>query len=394
MRTAIYNGILLTPFRRVDGGVLIEDGKIVGLFDGVPPAADRSFDVDGRYISPGFIDIHTHGGGGAEYVDGTPEAYETAGKFHMQYGATTIYPTLTSSLDEELFAALDAFKIVKNEMRGGPDFPGLHLEGPYFSYEERGAQDPRYLRAPSPEHYLSILDRCENIARWSSAPELPGALELGDELVKRGILCAIGHSNATYEQVLPAFEHGYNHVTHLYSGCSMLRRIGPWRHLGVVESAYLIDDMTVEIIADGCHLPPELLHLILRSKPWDKISLVTDSMRCAGMPEGSLSKLGSAINGQNVVIEDGVAMLPDHTCFAGSIATVDRLVRTMYKKAGLPLLDAVRMITFNPAHIMGISGRKGSLSIGMDADICVFDDNINMDMVFAAGEMVVNKISF
>jgi len=391
MRTAICNGVLLTPYRAEHGGVLIEDGRILSLFPDEPPQADLVLDAGGRYISPGFIDIHTHGGGGAEYEDGTPEAYERAGKFHMRRGATTIYPTITSSEDTELFAAMDAFRTVKREMRGGPDFPGLHLEGPYFSYEERGAQDPRFLRDPSPEHYMPILERYGDvIARWSSAPELPGALELGDELRRRGILCAIGHSNATYQQVVPAFEHGYTHVTHLYSGCSLLRRINAFRYLGVVESAFLIDGMTVEIIADGCHLPPELLKLILKCKSMDSISLVTDSMRCAGEPDGAVSRLGSAANGQDVVIEDGVAKLPDRSCFAGSIATTDRLVRTMVQKAGVPVVDAVRMITANPAAVMGISSRKGSLTPGKDADICVFDGGINMRYVLVGGELTVD----
>ena len=392
MKTAIINGKLLTPFRSLENsGLLIEGGKILELFEGKPPVqAERVIDAKGAYVSPGFIEMHNHGGNGFEYLDGTPEAFEGAGKYHMQHGATAIAPTVSASIDEEMFKVLDTFKQVKKTMKGGPDFFGIHLEGPYFSLEEKGAQDPRFIRNPSPDHYGRFLEYSDDIIRWSSAPELPGALELADELSKKGILCAVAHSAATYQQIVPAFERGYTHVTHLYSGCSLLRRINAFRYMGVVDSAFAIDNMTVEIIADGRHLPPELLKLILKLKPWDKISLITDSMRCAGKPEGSIQYTGSKENGMQVLIEDGVAKLPDRSAFAGSIATADCLVRNMKELAGVPLLDAVRMITYNPACVMRIQNKKGVLAPGKDADICIFDNDVNIKTVFVQGEITVN----
>ena len=394
MKTAVINGTLITPFRYVkNAGLLMEGGKILELFDKEPSVkAERIVDAKGAYVSPGFIDIHSHGGGGFDYLDAAPEAFEGAGKFHMQYGATTILPTISTCLDEEMFAALDAFKEVKKTMKGGPYFHGIHMEGPYFSQEEKGAQDPRFIKNPTPDHYLKILDHSDDIVRWSSAPELPGALELADELVRRGIVCALGHSAATYQQLVPAFERGYTHVTHLYSGCSLLRRINAFRHMGVVDSAFAIDNMTVEIIADARHLPVELLKLILKLKAWDKISLITDSLRCAGMPEGSIQYTGTKENGMQVLIEDGVAKLPDRSAFAGSIVTVNRLVRNMYRLVEIPLLDAVRMMTYNPASVMNIQNRKGVLAPGRDADICIFDDDINIKAVFVNGEITVNNL--
>lgn len=388
MRTAIRNGRVIAPDRRiVYGGVLFEDGKIIGIFEGEPPLrADETIDAQGFFVSPGFIDLHTHGGGGYDFMDGTPEAFIGAAKAHMRHGTTSIVPTTLTSSDAELLRAFECFRQAKRQMQNGPSLLGLHLEGPYFNPEQAGAQDPKYLRNPTREHYLRLLDASEDILRVSAAPELPGALELGDELHRRGILASIGHSSAEYEDVKNAVRHGYTHVTHFYSAMSMLRRKGPWRRLGIVESAYLMDELSVEIIADGCHLPPELLRLIVKQKPMEQICLITDSMRGAGMPEGEIVKLGSLSNGQDTIIEQGVAMLMDRSAFAGSVCTADRCIRTMVKLAGVPVADAVAMMTANPARIIGAKN-KGELALGKDADICIFDDEIRIQKVIAGGKI-------
>ncbi len=389
MKTAIVNGTVITPARMIgNGGLVINDGKITDVFQGkFSGSADRIFDAGENYISPGFIDIHVHGGGGYDFMDGTPEAFIGAAKAHLEHGTTSIVPTTLSCSDDELFAAFKCFKAAKKTIRGGPNLLGLHLEGPYFSTAQAGAQDPGHIKSPRKEHFQRLLDASDDIIRVSAAVELEGALELGDQLKKRGILASIGHSDAFYPEVLQAFEHGYTHVTHLYSGMSTLRRIGPYRHLGVVESAYLIDGLTVEIIADGKHLPPELLKLILRFKPHDRICLITDSMRGAGLSDGEIVKLGSLDKGQDVILEDGVAMLMDRTAFAGSVCTADRCIRTMHKLAQMPIAEAVSMMTINPARIIGAK-TKGMLVPGMDADICIFDSEINIKSVFVAGEIV------
>ena len=242
---------------------------------------------------------------------------------------------------------------------------------------------------PARDDYKKLLDASDDIIRMSAAPELEGAMELADELKARGILASIGHSDATYDHVIEAWERGYTHVTHLYSGMSTIRRINAYRHLGVIESAYLIDGMTVEIIADGKHLPPELLRFIVKMKPIEDICLVTDSMRGAGMDDGEHVLLGSLAHGQECIIDDGVAVLPDRSAFAGSVCTADRCVRTMYHQAEVRLEDAVRMMTYNPAKILGIQDRKGSLSAGMDADVVIFDDDIRVQSVLVKGKKVV-----
>ena len=389
--TAIVNAKILTPYRVVEGCLLMENGKIKAIAQEAPAGAEI-IDAKGCYVSPGFIDLHTHGGGGHDYMDGTVEAYEGAARAHLEHGTTALLPTTLTCSDEELFNTFKVFETVKNSDFEGPELLGLHLEGPYFSESQKGAQDPRYLKNPDPDHYLRIFDACPYIRRMTVAPELPGAMELGAELKRRGILASIGHTDADYEDVLKARECGYDFLTHFYSGMSTLRRVNAYRHLGVIETGYLIDDMSIEIIADGKHLPPELLRLIVKNKSWDRICLITDSMRGAGMPEGSHPKLGSLTDGQETVISDGVAFLLDKSAFAGSVCTADRCIRTMVQLAGVPLLDAVRMMTVNPARAIGEDSRKGVLRPGMDADVCIFDQDIQIKSVFVGGKQLINHL--
>jgi len=265
------------------------------------------------------------------------------------------------------------------------------LEGPYFALNQRGAQDPKYIRDPDPKEYKDILERSTCIKRWSAAPELTGAIEFGKYITSKGVLAAVAHTDAIYEEVLEAFENGYTIATHLYSAMSGVTRRNAFRYAGVIESAYIIDEMDVEIIADGVHLPSPLLKLVYKIKGPHRTALITDAMRAAGMPEGE-SVLGNLKTGLKVIIEDGVAKLPDRTSFAGSVATADRLVRTMIKLADVPLLEAVTMITKTPARIMKIDNKKGSLAKGKDADILIFDEDINIKMTMVKGRIVYNFI--
>jgi N-acetylglucosamine-6-phosphate deacetylase len=209
-------------------------------------------------------------------------------------------------------------------------------------------------------------------------------------MCSEGILPALAHTDATYDEVIKGFEAGFTLATHLYSGMSIVSRRNAYRYAGAVESAFLIDDMFVEVIADGRHLPAPLLKLIYKIKGADRIALITDAMRSAGMPEGE-SILGSKKNGLHVIIEDGVAKLPDRSSFAGSVATTDRLVRTMITEAGISLPDAVRMMTHTPAVILNMQDRKGSLVEGKDADIVIFDNNINVSFTIVGGNIIYQK---
>lgn len=382
----IINSRIIAGGKITDGMTVYIDGtKISDITDDSSRAADEIIDAEGAYLSAGFIDLHSHGGGGSDYLDNTVDAFLNAARLHIAHGTTSILPTACSSTAEEAAGFIKAYTEAKKTDIGSC-FVGVHLEGPYFAASQGGAQDSRYLKTPKPEEYLPILEMSGDILRWSSAPELEGAIELGDELTKRGILASIAHSDATYEEILEAYSHGYTHVTHLYSGTSTVTRHMGYRSAGVIESAFLLDDMTVEIIADGSHLPAPLLKLIYKIKGPEKIALITDSMRGAGMPEGD-TILGSLKNGRHCIIEDGVAKLPDRTAFAGSVATSDRLVRIMINLAEVPLEKAVMMITETPARIQRLNG-KGFLKIGADADIAIFDSGINVKYTILGGKIV------
>ena len=391
-RIKITNGRILTPYRIIENGCIIVEGRTISYVGPCDANTEdcKIIDAGGKFVSPGFVDIHSHGGGGYDFMDGTVEAYLGAAEEHARHGTTSLVTTTLTSTMEELKNTFNVYKEAKTRNRRGAEFAGIHLEGPYFAMSQKGAQDPRYIKNPEPVEYKEILSWSDDIVRWSAAPELEGAMEFGRCLKDNGILASIAHTDAIYEQVEEAFENGFTHITHLYSGTSGVRRINAYRYSGVIESAYLIDDMSVEIIADGHHLPKSLLKLIYKIKGSSRIALVTDSMRGAGMPDGE-SILGSLRNGQKVIIEDGVAKLLDKSAFAGSVATADRLVRTMVKIAEVPLLEAVKMMTSTPAKIIGIDKHKGTLAVGKQADIVIFDDDINIGMTIIEGKPVYSK---
>lgn len=385
----IFNGRIISPGGIIrDGSVIIRDGKIEEVSSSNIDAGN-AFEIDagGRYISPGFIDIHVHGGGGHDFMDNTLEAFLGIAETHARYGTTALMPTTLSCEKEDLLTTLDIYEKAITLNKNGADFTGIHIEGPYFALNQKGAQDPRYIRNPDPDEYREIVSYSRHIKRWSAAPELPGAVEFGRYMVQNGILPAIAHTDAIFEEVMPAYEAGFRHATHFYSCMSGVTRRSTYRYAGVVESAYLLDAMTVEIIADGAHLPAPLLQLVYKIKGAENTALITDAMRAAGMPEGG-SVLGSLKDGLEVIVEEGVAKLPDRSAFAGSVATTDRLVRNMIQMAGVPVTDAVKMITETPARIMNLFTDKGSLEKGKDADIVLFDDHINVKTTLVKGKVV------
>lgn len=393
-RVKIINGRIITTHRIVEGGSLfLEDEIITEVNSGLSPAdADIVIDAKGHYVSPGFIDIHIHGGGGSDFMDGTVEDFLNVAMTHCRYGTTAMVPTTLTSEKEDLLQILDTYRKAVLLNTNGSRFLGMHIEGPYFAMSQKGAQDPRYIRKPDVAEYSEIIEKAGDIiARWSAAPELDGALEFGSYLRSHGILAAIAHTDAVYDDVVKAYEQGYSLATHFYSAMSGVTRRNAFRYAGVIESVYLLDEIDVEMIADGSHLPAPLLQLILKIKGTDRIALITDAMRAAGTDD-TKSILGPRTNGLPVIVEDGVAKLPDRTSFAGSVATTDRLVRTMVKKAGISLVDAIRMMSNTPARIMGVDNIMGSISVGKDADVVIFDDDIHVLTTMIKGNIVHNEL--
>ncbi len=390
MKTLIKNIRLVTSDGISDAAVLIRDGKIESVItDGSKPACDEVFDGEGNYLSAGFIDIHVHGGGGHDFMDATEEAFRGAMSAHMHHGTTSIVPTTLCAEDEELATVFRIAKKVKSDNAGLPEILGTHLEGPFVEPSMAGAQDPKYIKVPPRDAWRKIVkDADGELLIWTVAPELEGADELARDLSDSGIFFSAGHSAATYADTVRAIEAGYTMATHLYSSMSTIIRVNGYRVPGLLEAGLLHDELCAEVIADGSHLPAELLRLIVKTKGTDRIVLITDAMRGAGMPDGEY-KLGSLTHGQTVSVFDGIAHMPDGISFAGSVATADRLIRVMTKKAGVSLPDAVKMMTENPAREVGFSHRKGKVAPGYDADLVLFDDDINIKSVWCRGEKTV-----
>lgn len=383
MLTQIINGQILTPQGWLkDGSVLISDGKILEITNSDLAIIGATIvDAKGMFIVPGFVSMHCHGGGGHDFTEGTPEAFREAAEAHLKHGSTTIFPTLASTTFENIrLAAATCQQIMDDD--ADTTIEGLHVEGPYLSERMAGMQWKEFLKNPDPDEYRPLIESAPCIRRWDISPELPGAHDFARYITSKGVLAAITHTEAEYPEIKEAFAAGFTHAAHFYNAMPGFHKRREYKYEGTVESVYLMDDMSVEIIADGYHLPATILKLVYKLKGVENTCLVTDSLKYAGYTGNE------PINDPNFVIEDGVCKLSDHQTIAGSISTADVLVRTMVKKAGVPLEDAVRMASETPARIIGVADRKGSLEKGKDADIVVLDNDINVRCVFAKGKEV------
>ena len=387
MLTQIINGKILTPQGWLkDGSVLISDNKILEVTNcDLAVVGATLIDAKGMYIVPGGVEIHVHGGGGRDFMEGTEEAFRVAVAAHMQHGTTSIFPTLSSSTIPMIREAA----ATTEKLMAEKDSPvlGLHLEGHYFNMKMAGGQLPENIKNPDPEEYIPLLEETHCIKRWDAAPELPGAMQFGKYITSKGVLAAVGHTQAEYDDIQTAYEAGYTHATHFYNAMPGFHKRREYKYEGTVESIYLIDDMTVEVVADGIHVPPTILRLVYKIKGVERTCLITDALACAA------SDSQTAFDSR-VIIEDGVCKLADRSALAGSVATMDRLIRTMVQKAEIPLEDAVRMASETPARLMGVYDRKGSLQRGKDADIQILDKDLNVRAVWAMGKLVegTNKL--
>lgn len=385
MLKQIVNGRILTPKGWLEGGsVIIEDNKIKAVSNiDLHIVNAEIIDAKGCYVVPGGIDLHTHGGGGRDFIEGTEDAFRAAVNAHMKHGTTTIYPTLSSSTIPSIEAACQVCQKLMAE-ENSPVL-GLHIEGSYINPKQAGAQNPVLIKAPLPDEYETLLNKYSCIKRWDVAPELQGSVEFITECRKHGVLTALTCTRATYEDVVAAHDAGLSHAAHFYNAMPVVYKEHEFKVPGTVESVYALQDMTVEVIADGIHVPPVMLNVVYQIKGVEKTALITDSLAYAAS-EGSVSSEPS------VILEDGVCKLADHSALAGSIATMDVLIRTCIHRAEIPMIDVFRMVSETPAKIMGIFDRKGSIEEGKDADIMMFDDDIDLTYVMQMGNVVTNVL--
>ena len=377
----IKSNHIITEGREFAGYVYFEDAKIVALTDAELPY-DTELDASDDFVSAGFIDIHTHGGGGYPF-EGTVDDIVHGVNFHLTHGTTSICPTISAAPIDDMRRSLANVSEAMKDSRVMAHIIGAHLEGPYLSLAQTGAQAGACITFPVKNDYEEIVETYKGtLARWTYAPEHDEDGEFAKCMQREGIVTSAGHTNATYKDMKAALDLGCRLVTHLYSCTSTVTRKQGFRSLGVIESTFLEDGITAEIIADGKHLPPELIRMIYKIKGTDGIIAVTDSLSLAGtdVKSGRMSQT-------DFIIEDGVCKLLDRSAFAGSIATADVLVRVLTAEVGIPVADALKLVTVNPAKMMGLS-HKGDIKTGYDADIVVFDRDVNVKHVFAMGEHV------
>ena len=381
MITRIKCDRIITPGGLLDGYVYLEGGKIVEI-SGENRGADLKLDYTGRYLAPGFIEMHTHGAGGFPFLTDDARVVAEACEYHLSHGTTTILPTTLTAPIDVIEKAVKAIKEARDGGMTRANILGAHLEGPYLSKNQCGAQNTELITPPNEADYKRIVENYgDAIARWTYAPENDEGGKFAAYLTEHGILPSVGHSDAKYEDISVALDNGCRLVTHLYSATSTVTRRLGFRSLGVIESAFLRDDMYVEIIADGKHLPRELVQMIIKIKGTDKVALVTDSLEIAGtdIVEGEMA-------GVQFIVEDGVCKLRDRSAFAGSVATADRLIRFIHKDCGFDICETVKMMTAVPAELLGVN--KGKIDTGYDADLVVFDDDVNIEAIFVNGNKI------
>ena len=386
MRTLIKNAEIVTSGGILHGASLLIDNGIISALGDICADAEKTLDAGGAWLVPGFVDLHCHGGGGYEFMDATDDEIAAIERFHLSHGTTSMLATTLAASDDETRAALDRLSAYMQGHKKSA-IAGVHLEGPHFNPVQSGAQNPAYIRPMSPGELRQIKVKHPGVLRVSAAPEIEGGLALGDEAIELGILMSAGHTDAEFSEIERAAEHGYTLMTHLYSGMKGVTRKNSFRIAGAVEAALYLDGMFVEIIADGCHLPMELLKFIYKIKGADRICLITDAIRAAGMPDGARTKIGSLSAGLDVIVEDGVAKLPDRQSFAGSTATADRLFKNMIAATGGDISAVCRMASTTPARLMGWADR-GEIALGLRADLILLDADLNIKNILLIGEQI------
>lgn len=391
----VITGDLILPDRLLPQGALhVSQGRIAAvgpaseILPQVSPQAQRC-DAAGGCVAPGFVDLHVHGGAGADFMDGSEAAFGAVLAAHARHGTTSLLPTSTAARHDQILAMLRLCR----QFAQAPDGPrarvvGAHFYGPYFCKEARGCHPADPVRTPEPAEYEQYLEYADAICTASIAPELPGAEAFARACTDRGIRVGAGHSHATFAEMADAVRWGVRHVDHLYCAMSdktKLRQRQPYpMQGGVLEATLYFDELTTEVIADGKHLSPDLLLLALKIKGPDRLALATDCNRALDMPEGPYL-FGPLDGGEPFIHHDGVGKMPDGQALASSTRGMDHMVRTFAALTGRPLWEAVRMASLTPARIAGREREIGSLEVGKRADLVVFSRELEIEQVYIGG---------
>lgn len=363
------------------GSILIEDG-IIKEINPSEINLQNAIDCKGLYVSPGFVDVHIHGAGGHDTMDGTFEAINEISKTICKYGTTSFTPTTMTMSADDILKSMISIKKAKIEGTDGAIVLGAHLEGPFISPSAIGAQNPNYLIAPSYENFeLMTGDAIDAVVSITMAPEVEGAKELASILSSKGIRCSMGHTKATYEQAIDGIKHGFCHSTHLFNAMTGFTHREP----GVVGATF-DSDITTETISDGIHISYPSLRVAYKQKGTDKTLLVTDAMCACGMPDGTY-----ALGGQPVIVKNGAARL-ENGALAGSILTLNRAVKNIYDNTDYPLYEIVKMASYNGAKYCRVDDRKGQIKENFDADLTIFNENIDIKMTIIGGKIVYNNL--
>ena len=362
------------------GSLLIENG-IIKEINPSETNDSNSIDCNGLYVSPGFVDVHIHGAGGHDTMDGTFEAINEISKTICKYGTTSFTPTTMTMSTNDILKSMTSIKKAKLEGTDGAIVLGAHLEGPFISPSAIGAQNPNFLIAPSFENFKSMTgDAMDSVVSITMAPEVAGAKELASQLTDMGIRCSIGHTKATYEEAIEGIKCGFCHSTHLFNAMTGFTHREP----GVVGATF-DSDITTETISDGIHISYPSLRIAYKQKGIDKTLLVTDAMCACGMPDGTY-----ALGGQPVTVKNGAARL-ENGALAGSVLTLNKAVKNILDNSEYKLYEIIKMASYNGAKFCKVDDKKGQIKENFDADLVIFDENIDVKMTIVGGKIVYNN---
>ena len=378
----LKNAKIVLEDRVIEGDILTAGGIIRDIIEkgsSVKPEAlevKNSIDLDGKYVVPGFIDVHIHGSNGADAMDGTAEALKTISSYVATKGTTKFLATTLTSSKEELINVLKIAAELQNKEIDGATIFGVHMEGPYFDIEYKGAQNEKYMKPATEKEIKEYLDVKPGLVKLMSlSPHTEESIRTVKFLRENGVIVSVGHSAAKFNDVMKAIEAGLSHSTHTFNGMRGINHREP----GVAGAALISDKVNAEVIFDKVHIHPEIVRLMLKAKGTDKVVCITDAMAATGLPNGDY-KLGEL----DVYVKDGQARLKSNDSLAGSVLTLDKAFRNVIE-LGYPIYEAVKVTSTNAAKEFGLNA--GVIEIGKEADFAILDNSYNVDMTIVNGNI-------